>query len=147
MNPLIYLKDIQYKYLNLIIELIYTGKCDIEITEIEQLLSVGRYLGISGLEKFYHNITNIVVENSVSEEHNHENIEIENEEKDWVFGNMIKRKYMIENTDSSQQRSVEFGCYACDAIYRHRGSLYRHMHSEHVGVKYECNQCDYRAAT
>ena len=46
-----YLKDIQYKYLFLIIELIYSGQCDVEELDIVRFLSVGKELGIIGLQE------------------------------------------------------------------------------------------------
>ena len=40
-NPLIYLKDFKHKYLDLVIEFIYTGKCVVEEPEIVKI-SVSR---------------------------------------------------------------------------------------------------------
>ena len=42
LSPLIYLKDIKYKYLDLIIKFIYTGQCDVEEPELIQFLKVGK---------------------------------------------------------------------------------------------------------
>ena len=50
-NLFIYLKDIHYKCLKLIIEFIYTGQCDIEEQDIEQFLLAGKNLRVTGLLK------------------------------------------------------------------------------------------------
>ena len=69
-NPLIYLKDIQYEYLDLILEFIYSGKCDVEEPKIVQFLSVGKDLGVIGLlEEFVNIDKNVTIEKNVSEMH------------------------------------------------------------------------------
>ena len=50
-NPLIYLKDIKYKYLDLILEFIYTGQCDVEESESVWFLLVGKGLGVNGIQE------------------------------------------------------------------------------------------------
>ena len=48
-NPLLYLKDVRYKDLELIIKFIYTGQCNVEHVELEHFLSIGKYLRVIGL--------------------------------------------------------------------------------------------------
>ena len=43
-NPLLYLKDVRYKDLELIIQFIYTGECNVELLELKHFLSVGKDL-------------------------------------------------------------------------------------------------------
>ena len=63
-NLLIYLKDIQYKYLCSLLEFIYTGQCDIEEPDLEQFLSVGKGFGVNGLFEVIVKIdSNINIEN------------------------------------------------------------------------------------
>ena len=40
-----------------------------------------------------------------------------------------------------------FQCDQCDKSYAGSGALWRHVQSEHKGVKYPCTQCDYTATT
>ena len=67
-NPLLYLKDVRYKDLELIIEFIYTGQCNVEHVELEHFLSVGRDLRVIGLlEETYPNEIQNLREDNVTE--------------------------------------------------------------------------------
>ena len=48
-------------------------------------------------------------------------------------------------TDNLQQENIGIGCNKCDVVFRSKTSLSQHIRLVHKGVKYECNQCDYRA--
>ena len=50
-NPLIYLKDINHKELELVLKFMYHGKCNVERLDIENFLQTGSQLGVSGLVK------------------------------------------------------------------------------------------------
>ena len=52
---LIYLKDIQYKFLKLILEFLYTRQCDVEEPELLEFFSVGKDLGVIGLPEYMKN--------------------------------------------------------------------------------------------
>ena len=49
-NSVIYLKDIDYKYINFIIRYIYTGQCEVEHTELRKFLSIVKDLKVIGLQ-------------------------------------------------------------------------------------------------
>ena len=48
-NPLLYLKDIRFKELEMIIKFIYQGQCDVGHEELEDFLDTGKALEISDL--------------------------------------------------------------------------------------------------
>jgi hypothetical protein len=48
-NPLIYLKDIRYRELDMVMKFIYLGQCDVGEWELEHFLAVGKELQINGL--------------------------------------------------------------------------------------------------
>ena len=48
-NPLLYLKDIRFKELEMIIKFIYQGQCDVGDEELKDFLDTGKALEISGL--------------------------------------------------------------------------------------------------
>ena len=48
-DTLLYLKDINYRFLHFITEFIYTGQCDIEQQDLVNFLSIGKNLGVTGL--------------------------------------------------------------------------------------------------
>ena len=82
-NPLIYLKVIKFKYLDLVIEFIYTGKCDVEDPELVKFLSVGKELGVNGiLEEIVNNDANMTMKDDVSEVKSRENMETISKQRD-----------------------------------------------------------------
>lgn len=141
-NPLIYLKDIKYKYLDWIIEFIYTGKYDIKVEELVLFLSLGKELGVIGLLEEIVNYDNILMENYFSEVHSKKRVEIRSEQKEATSRDIFYKKGKRMNNPSSQQGNVRFVCNECDAVYRHNTGLFQHIRSVHEGVKYDCNQCD-----
>ena len=48
-NPLIYFKDIRHKYLEMLMQFIYLGQCEVVREELDQFLKVGKELQISEL--------------------------------------------------------------------------------------------------
>ena len=48
-NPLIYLKDIKYEKLLLIIKFIYLGECEVPAVDINGFIDVGKELQVEGL--------------------------------------------------------------------------------------------------
>ena len=86
-NPLIYLKDIKYRYLDWIIEFMYTGQCDIDERELVQFLSVGKELGVNGLlEEIVNNDANISREDNDSDVHTNEKVENISQQREALSG-------------------------------------------------------------
>ena len=145
-NPLIYLKDIQYEYLDLILEFIYSGKCDVEEPKIVQFLSVGKDLGIIGLmEEMVSIDKNIKMENNIRDDVGHmENGEVESvyEQQNWNVKTIVNKNGKTINSDSSSHGNREFGCNKCEDVYRSRSRLNKHMKLAHKEVSYDCNQCE-----
>ena len=50
-NPLIFLKDINHKELELVLKFMYHGKCYVEQSDVKNFLATGSLLGVSGLVK------------------------------------------------------------------------------------------------
>ena len=48
-NLLLYLKDIEHKYLMMVMQFIYLGECDVGQEDLTQFLNTGKELQISGL--------------------------------------------------------------------------------------------------
>ena len=45
----------------------------------------------------------------------------------------------------SKHQGVKYPCDQCDYKATQKGDLLRHLKSIHEGVKYPCGQCDYKA--
>ena len=49
--------------------------------------------------------------------------------------------------ESSSTKGVKFSCDQCDYKATRKGSLKTHIQSVHEKVRYSCNQCDHQAST
>ena len=78
----------------------------------------------------------------VSKVQSNENIETRSKQRDWTPRDIVKEKGHTVITDCNQQSNIMFVCNECEAVYRSRNSLSKHMKLIHEGVKYNCNQCD-----
>ena len=58
LNPFIVLIDLPYKYLKLVMQFIYTGKCVVKEEDILEVLDTGKVLGVNCL------ITDLTIENN-----------------------------------------------------------------------------------
>ena len=144
--PLIYLKDIKYKYLDWIEEFIYAEQFDVEEPELVQLLSVGKDLGVNGiLEQIINNDANITKEDDVSEVQSSENVENIPEQREVTSSDIIKEKGQRVITNCFHQENIGFSFNKCGTAYRSRLGLFQHIRSVHEERKYDCNQCDYIA--
>ena len=75
-NPLIYLRDVEYKYLNWVLEFIYTGQYNVKEPDLVQFLSVGINLGVDGLlGEIDNNYANKIMENDVIEAQSNEKVD------------------------------------------------------------------------
>ena len=142
-NPLIYLKDIKYKYLDLILEFIYTGQCDVEESEYVWFLLVGKGLGVNRiLEEIVNYDANITIKDVFNEVESIEEVKTRAEQREVTSKDALKeigRRVMI---DVSNQGNVRFVCNQCEAIYTDKSVLYSHIKSVHEDLDYYCNQCD-----
>ena len=68
-NPLLYLKDIRHKEMEMVMKFIYLGQCDLEQCELEDFLAAGKYLEVSGLieDVYFKKYKEEVVENEIHE--------------------------------------------------------------------------------
>ena len=105
-DMLIYLKDINYKSLKMIIEFIYTGQCDVGKLDLIQFFSAGKLLKVTGLlgnlekTEIYHSIADnsiIPVQKAEftepREENNYNNIRY-----------IATKKYVEFNTRSTKKK-------------------------------------------
>ena len=145
-NPLLYLKDIRYSDLEMVLQFIYTGRCDVEQSKLEDFLSVGKYLGVIGLQEYETKSEKGIVDNlsKVIEDDSEDDARTEYEDK-----YEIPRKILIDTTNvctnGREQEKVEFACNDCDTVYKTGFELKGHVQAVYEGLISECNQCDYEA--
>ena len=172
-NPLIYLKDIQHKELDKIISFIYLGQCQVEKEELDNFLSAGEVLGVSGLKEEVltadveikeedklpaDTIENVLPQKSIETENvTEENSTEKNITEDNVTEENVSPKYtslsqgacnMVNNiTKQKISKDVvqSYECNECDFKATHYSILMDHARCKHVGIWYHCDQCDYKS--
>ena len=124
-NPLIYLNDIQYEYLELVIKFIYTGHCYVEESDIVKFLLLGQNLGVAGvLDELDINDPNNTLKDAFSEEQNNGQADTINKERNGIFKNIVKEKGMTVNR---VYKEVMYDCNKCDYTATLKGNLTTHI--------------------
>jgi len=155
-KPLLYLKDVRHRELELILQFVYKGECQVEQENIEEFLAVGKTLKINGLkDQEESEDTREVVE--VNTDVKEEPVEVDN--------NGVKYNYTCEtivfpnNNDSSTEQQ-ELCCDYCYFTTTRQSHLRRHKAEVHEveedephegkkrsrNKKYHCDLCDFKAS-
>jgi predicted RNA-binding Zn-ribbon protein involved in translation (DUF1610 family) len=124
-NPLIYLKGIRHKELEMVLKCIYLGECEVENSDLRDFLAVGADLEITGLvtPQNHQGLDQMAESQDESEQ-------IDTEVKEYDVSSPV----------------AQFKCDLCDKEYKHRGNLDEHKKAKHEGIRYICDQCGYKSA-
>ena len=141
-NPVIYLRGIQYPEMESILEFIYLGEAKFYKERMNEFIMVAKNLDIRELGK------GILIGNSASAY----NTNIEAEESANVTYDMEKSiKVDVDEVDIKEDKSkhevVKYSCNQCDHQATNRSNLIKHIQAKHEGVRYACNQCSQQFAT
>ena len=144
-NPLLYLKDIRYQDLELILQYIYTGQCNVKQLELGHFLSVGKRLRVIGLLEVTgpNKVENKVTE--VNELQRRRIAETDYKEVNEAAKTNVTEKDAEVNYDGSEQENARFLCNDCGNVYESRSGLWQHILIVHEGAIYCCNICGFRA--
>ena len=148
-HPLIYLKGISYKDLQLIIRFIYLGECKVPVIEVNEFIEIGKELKVEGLQEQedenneegnqltegYQNYHLKKESHQVEKEIIHKNYDISHEEK---FSN--QSSFLMDGDEDRK-----YPCDQCDYKSKRKTGLKRHHESVHDGIKYVCQECGYNA--
>ena len=147
-NPVIYLNDVNYKELEMIMKFIYIGQCDVEKEYLKTFLEAGKHLKMYGLEEFID--VNIAEESVFDKEplHNEKQIEQKHDEICNVFEAIDHNTSTVKEENnynlSFNQDSIKiFSCNKCPEIFGTYIELYLHNPKKCEG-QFKCNQCDYQ---
>ena len=145
-NPLLYLKDIRYKELALIMKLIYLGQCEVGPNELSDFLDTGSDLKVRGLMEDVNlkDIEEPVEDNGTQYTQEPQEPDSNYTDLDDKTREMSKKKNESEITiPSNQQKGGSFVCNECNAGFGSKTGILSHTRSKHEGVKYKCDQCDH----
>ena len=150
-NPLIYLKGIRHKELEMIIKFIYVGECVVGQGELKDFLNTGKELEINGLLRNNW----IETEKGVSEkekeplnQHQRNNIETQDINIDDVTSEIVSKSPVERNSVNipptgmaKKKKNGKYTCNLCPGKYSHSNHLRRHQLSKHEGVTHVCDKC------
>ena len=145
-NPLLYLKDIKHKELELVMKFIYLGQCEVGQYDLECFLATGKDLEVIGMMEDVNlkHMEEYVVENRVQK--THETKESSNTDLDETTRAMSNQETCMEVILPSNHLEDEFfACNECNDIFNTSKGLQHHIEFNHEIVKNDCDQCDYKA--
>ena len=138
LNPIIYLRGINFYEMEAIMQFIYLGEATFYEERINEVLSVAKSLEI---KKLYNS------ETEMSQELNVESSQMYYTQ----VGQELKEQPDQSIPDSGQEIKGEscqskYECEKCHQRYNSRQGLDYHKKSSHDSVRYACNHCDYKAS-
>ena len=162
-HPLIYLRKVKYSCLKSLIQFIYLGQTEIDQTELQDFIDLGKELEIKGLNQDQHDethkvftVTNQTNLNSAFEESR----EISNKDESWngLENLEIKPKLVHETVNQNDfvysndnpkggNDGNGFKCDECGKCFSQSSNVYHHKLSAHMGVRHPCEHCQYKATT
>jgi len=138
-NPLLYLKGVNMKELNILLKFVYLGQCEVAKDDLEIVLSAGKDLEINGLD---FDIDNILKEKHTfaklfSKSSNSQILETEKESVSMQYKKEPESKPKKEFLERGKiQNKLSFGCDKCDFFSEALTDLSQHKVSMHaVGNK------------
>ena len=159
-NPLIYLKGVSHEHLESALKFIYLGKCDVRDDDISAFLATGADLGITGLMEEPEEDTEVRQEvrpkkaSLPDPEYYRADLNTEVPSTNY-YPNRAEYGITEDETvgegrkhsavPAVRQGDGRFRCDICGKDYGHQDRLTRHKQAKHEGVRYNCDQCDYKA--
>ena len=159
-SPLVYLKDIKYAQLMLIMDFIYLGQCQVPTHDLNDLIAVGVELQVVGLEQVegsqednqdYSNDSEVQGLSFEKAPEREDDFSREGTGENLLKTDKSSRKIEKLHTDFSQPNYTETndrGIYNCvDPEFRTLNRQYLNIGKKpsQASVKYECDKCDYKA--
>ena len=141
----VFLDSVLHQSLEMVIQFIYFGQCDVSQEDLSEFLATGKALGVSDL--LIENIDELARKIESEPINLPTTIELDtlyspqgqavwptHEEKD-NFNKIIIKEKIVGPVQ----------CKMCGSVFSQLGGLNQHVKSVHEGKKYDCDQCEYRA--
>jgi hypothetical protein len=170
-HPLIYIKGVRFSELSAILKFVYQGQTEVSQDLLQSFMDTAKDLDIKGLAETTVNqdlddIDNVDDESQCDLPHSYEANEVKNTDKlyddDIVESNsgtehelvghteelrFLNKETMLEikgNSDELDELKPNQCCY-CGKQFNSKNGLKHHIASTHEGVRYPCDQCEYKA--
>ena len=143
-HPLLYLKDIRHKDLDMVVRFIYLGQCALAQEDLESFLNAGKVLGIYGLIDYKDNINQLV-----SPEEDEPQEELVSKEDEFQLKIKTDIQSMRKNAYKKFQKQTngKYHCDICDVEFSTFQGIFRHNQAKHEGITFDCDQCEYKATS
>ena len=145
-KAIVYLRGVNQLELKPILSFIYFGQASFYQERMKEFLKIGKDLQIIDVPEEEEMVD---IGENMAEKPQHDVIldEVSSDDYESVDENELESstaRYKISQqtvpSDSSQ-------CPQCNAVFKHRGDMLKHVRFKHEGVSFPCNQCDYKAMT
>jgi len=153
-HPLIYLKGVKQQELGSILELMYCGQAMVNKDRINYIFDKANELQIKHLT--YSDVKEETFDIKVDEIANNDNVTVD----DYVGNSFNPADCSDADIKSKEVKNIPASdvpitggenylhkCDKCEAGFRWKNGLVRHVRSQHEGVRYSCNNCEYQAPT
>ena len=141
-KSVVYLRGVNQLELRSILNFIYSGQAYIYQERRKDFLKIVKDLQIKVIKDERLDIGESIAEKPLYNVISGEVLRDDNESDD--------KNLVVSSTarhESSTQISVPSDssqCPQCNAVFKSRGDIYMHIRAKHEGVKYPCDQCDYK---
>jgi predicted RNA-binding Zn-ribbon protein involved in translation (DUF1610 family) len=153
-NPLIYLNGVRYTHLENVLKFIYSGQCEVSDDDLQDFLTTGEDLGITSLADFDESrkdhfdleVQSAIEKPGLVDEERYDKFaerSIQSEYKNAM--NKYECGYSATQNGKSKHESVRYQCDQCDYKASQQSNLTTHKKAMHEGVRYTCDQCGFTA--
>ena len=139
--PMIYLRGVSHKDLELILSFVYTGQVTFEQERLDEFLKVANDLKIYGIDpsdEFGMKVDKVKTEEECVDSH-------EEPEDQFTLTEMLPlNSEKLFNPKNPKKRKAQ--CSTCFKIYSNKTKMKIHYESKHEGLRWPCEQCDHQLA-
>ena len=156
-HPLIYLRKVKYSCLKSLIQFLYLGQTEIDQTELQDFINLGKDLEIEGLNQDHHDETTKISSEETqsnpdsslekSEEIRNEDESKNSSDKVEIKPELVQETVILKDNPTVKNDGNGLACDECGKSFSQAAYVYQHKKSAHMGVSYPCSQCGYKATT
>ena len=140
-HPLIYLRGVNKGQLKNIIQFIYLGEIQMDESEVDDFINLGKELKIECL--FDDQVTSLKEDYDVAKLEKCDTLEESVNEVNLTDTSFeYATNFYVNNSRTIEKKDAKFSCRKCELSFEHNASLKKHILSKHEDVRYQCEKCD-----